>query len=1051
LQEREAQNKTTQVEVRGMRVTNDKIRKQRGLYEAPLFDRIAARKFNAYDGFTCETMHANIPAERGVFQPQQPPLDVVVYTPAASPSPVVKTNSLFKKSSGCDVTAQYALCLPWMAFQDLAFSLLPTIWEVPTAAHALWTSNTASKLRLYGLLNSTTRDTRFSPLDHSLRSNASNDDVHAVLLNPMPYLPDMCSQNPEATIYGLMGLTKDISGTHLMQLIMYTLSNNFEVFRMTGLVLELIDDPKYLFMLKDALGRQLDTMRAVAEKLLHPAIQHGRLDLLKALFESGLDVDLRVSAADNPFPTTALAHAVERNNLEMVKYLLGKGATDWSASFWSHPSRQDVRYQGSVIDLAVHKGHAELIDKFLRYMVSRPGRFPNVTLCTLRNAILLGRTNIVRLLYIYQPLLLDAAKHVPWVFYEAAVLCEDIAVSTHLVRLLRFYGLDMTAVGPAGRGSSLVAAALAPNEAMVRRLMAAKIPMDSISTGTEGCCVSTTCCCRAYEEKTHSIQGISALLVAIDRNHHDLVKVLLIHGANTKHGCGVYPIQLAAAKGDPNTIATLIRAGADFNATYRTSGHRLDYLNLPPLFIALEKRHVRAAEILYSAGASLFGYSPEDWKQPSVLALLPVIVQRGSQDFVLGITQQWFRDRQLARTYGPILVQRFGMEIVDSLTSNAMNASAQELLALLHNESQLQEIFTDMLSRDSMVRHKLIITLRDRPIVLSSQQLTRLLLAATQARLVDMVKGLLRAGADPFLLVSHCEEEYMRRLDATMDLATGESPFQRSAILGAWEITESFLDWTRGTHDLATQKQMCEAYSLALCKGHVALEQSLLAQGISWSQVGKSLGPSHLIGALQAALIQSIRSKDYVEMLRILAYHPNCTNFINPANRLGRKTPLQYVVSQDHIEYARLFLDLGADVNAAPGAEHGATALQFAAMNGNFQIIDMLIEAGADINAAPAPVGGRTAIEGAAEWGRLDMVYYLLSAGADIQNKRNYRRTIYRARTQGHCTIARMVHKWVLEKYGDAGVESPQSIMETVTESDLDAEPRENAREFGVP
>ncbi|PMD52264.1 uncharacterized protein K444DRAFT_513358, partial [Hyaloscypha bicolor E] len=60
----------------------------------------------------------------------------------------------------------------------------------------------------------------------------------------------------------------------------------------------------------------------------------------------------------------------------------------------------------------------------------------------------------------------------------------------------------------------------------------------------------------------------------------------------------------------------------------------------------------------------------------------------------------------------------------------------------------------------------------------------------------------------------------------------------------------------------------------------------------------------------------------------------------------------------------------------------GITALQGAAISGDVMLAKLLLEKGAEVNAAPSLIEGRYAIEGAAEHGRLDMVQLLLNAGA---------------------------------------------------------------------
>jgi ankyrin repeat protein len=91
------------------------------------------------------------------------------------------------------------------------------------------------------------------------------------------------------------------------------------------------------------------------------------------------------------------------------------------------------------------------------------------------------------------------------------------------------------------------------------------------------------------------------------------------------------------------------------------------------------------------------------------------------------------------------------------------------------------------------------------------------------------------------------------------------------------------------------------------------------------------------------------------------------------------------------------------------------------------------------VNDLPGKHEGRTAIEGAAEHGRLDMVRYLLEAGADIKARanQNYRRTVYRAWTEGHRTVVRMIQDWKRENYGQEDCEDVEVILESMTYDEL--------------
>ncbi|KAK0609558.1 ankyrin repeat-containing domain protein [Bombardia bombarda] len=78
-------------------------------------------------------------------------------------------------------------------------------------------------------------------------------------------------------------------------------------------------------------------------------------------------------------------------------------------------------------------------------------------------------------------------------------------------------------------------------------------------------------------------------------------------------------------------------------------------------------------------------------------------------------------------------------------------------------------------------------------------------------------------------------------------------------------------------------------------------------------------------------------------------------------------TALQEAAKQKDMEVARLLLKHGADPNlVSPLWCHGHTALQFACWNGQKEMVDILLEYGANVNAPPDPELGATALQYAA-------------------------------------------------------------------------------------
>jgi ankyrin repeat protein len=158
--------------------------------------------------------------------------------------------------------------------------------------------------------------------------------------------------------------------------------------------------------------------------------------------------------------------------------------------------------------------------------------------------------------------------------------------------------------------------------------------------------------------------------------------------------------------------------------------------------------------------------------------------------------------------------------------------------------------------------------------------------------------------------------------------------------------------------------------------------------------------------------LQIAVSNQDIETIRLLKQYNG-----NPNRIFGNMphTPLQMASRDGSKEIVELLLELGAEVNAPPAKNFGATAVQFAAIKGLLGIAHLLLEYGADVNAPPAEVGGRTALEGAAEHGRIDMVQLLLNAGANIfqeGEEAQYESAIRRASQNGHHAVRRLLESY---------------------------------------
>jgi ankyrin repeat protein len=982
-------------------------------------------------------------AELGTVRKPPTPSDIVVFTPIASPPLDTEVGTITTQPTDDNGALHYTSSTPWQQFQQLISSLTFPRWKPETQNLSIVSPYTSSRLRLGSLLSPSVDLWQPQWASRLSMPPMYGSSIHSVIVKPSPYLPKIHVTRPDRRVDGVAGLSRNMTEAGLMKLLVGLISNNFETHRMAPLVMDLTEDRRYRTMLKDLLSRKLDKVSSVssmAEKLLIPAVKHGRLDIVKMLVKSEVDVNSRVNETLATYSITALRCAVDQNERQIVAYLIDRGATDWNATFWIRQGSMSIRVKGTVLDLAIARGHYHLVEDLIKYVTSSSGMYPDVTVYTLRNTISLGRADIVQLLLNSQPILLEAAQAMPWIFYEAAAACEDVYEAITLVEMLRKKGLDMTATDASGYGSALAVASQHPNMLLVQRLIVAKFPTNGIAAGPINPYHNGIRNSECDWAMVGNIRGMSALHVAIVNAHLELVELLLNHGVDANQACGIYPIQRAALGGNPKIVVALIKAGVDVNSTYRLS--LSGQLALPALQIAIQTKRIEAAKILYSAGATLAVDDAEILEQPILGGLFPIIVEKESQEFILNVARRWLYNKKITMAYLHEFVKQSGTDLFHTFTKAGTEIAAPEPQLAVETKSWLLEFCTEILAGNWFLVVQPVLNLCGLPGGVGPQYSTRFTMMAVLSSSEDMVKVLLRAGADPFELITRTEEEELKQLEVRYGLEKHKSAFGMSLNLRTWNITETFLKWyletISGKERSFHYQQMCEAYLLALSKPCEQLRLLMLNHGINYGEIEQALGSEYVEKTLYVALIRAIKCQTYDHVGFILEHSKTCSGLINPSNRLNEHTPLQYLAMKDEIRYVRMLLDLGADVNASPKNFRGATALQFAAMNGHFEIASLLLDAGADVNAPPAAVDGRTAIEGAAEWGRLDMVHHLLEAGADVQNHSNYRRTVFRAWRNGHHTIARIIQGWKTEKDGKESCDSIGSVIQNMSLQELD-------------
>jgi ankyrin repeat protein len=103
--------------------------------------------------------------------------------------------------------------------------------------------------------------------------------------------------------------------------------------------------------------------------------------------------------------------------------------------------------------------------------------------------------------------------------------------------------------------------------------------------------------------------------------------------------------------------------------------------------------------------------------------------------------------------------------------------------------------------------------------------------------------------------------------------------------------------------------------------------------------------------------------------------------------RIGSNWFVQ-AVEYDHRDDAKMYLDLGVEIDTPTTWGQCETALIMAAGNGSIPMAELLLSRGADVNASTDY--GYTPLMGAAHHGQTEMVRWLLSLGADVYAKTDY-------------------------------------------------------------
>lgn len=975
----------------------------------------------------------------------KPSLGVVVQSPLPSPNnshsvsgSIPESSSLFRLEDYPGLEYLLLSQLPWIRLAGSVtlqeYSRIGNSFQsLPASEASLKSANQHPKL---ALLPRTQKSSELRP--EKLR-----------YLPTTPFLPSpQYNSHFDSPYKSDNAITPEFSYFNVMKRIFGLISNNLEPDEAMENVIELVikhDQARmaFGFLLK---SRQPSTI-ALAEKIIIPAICSGSIPLVRTLLDFGLDVTKHYLHHNYLRTVSILNGAVETGDEKMVEWVLSRYPSDGLQRCSNCPCAQrcECSLCWPLVRSAVETGNVTIMNMVLQRQPST-GSEEAITRCVIAAASK-GQLEMVQCLIARYPWILEKARINPLPILEATAIYTDGSMFDAMKEL----GIELFPGSNYRGGSVLTVAILAPNEALVRKLLTS-LSNNELSNETRNWRREfSPNYCNSFSDhdklvfREDNFAGMYALNAAIGRRKEMLVKALLDRGfdANLRDEFGVTPLQAAAWAGNAYVVEMLLENNADPDLIPIRIGNQLYFPKgglrlrkgkvltrakkwldptLRPLEIALDRGHWKAAQLiashstdasrlaqpgpchtspLYKAihGKLLKHYPP---RSPIFKDCIPWcgIFSKASMNDIAQLQAKGVFTHTILRTHLNISVMHHG---VDST-------------ALLFPDLLIEDRTADPEFLDAAIYHGNHIFVRDafELIRLKGHSLkaytgygpTELIIAVLQEDL-RMVELLLASGFDPHQ--SHAMLSYIQPARGHFELlifqmfCSLDTPFQvavymivfteRTEIEDLLKILQKIMEWGKRKSDDDQGVQtphLAAAYLFAKLRNCAALITVFAQQGID-----DEIFRTELLGAipsshLDVALLYHLDTgyeESLFEWLIELGAGVNASKAHFFDSRHKWRSPLQLVAECGDYTLVKKLLHLGADVNAPAGRKLGATALQFAAIQGNFEILDLLLDAGADINAPRGHYEGRTAIEGAAEWGRLDMTSYLLAKGAHVAGK----------------------------------------------------------------
>lgn len=1011
----------TLVELRGEIIPDGKVRKAIGLY-----------------GYQTT-------AERLAYRPRsQTPPDVRLFTPSSSPSPMQESVdsqqvcSLIRRpvqrSWTDDDFFVLAEATPWHQF-------IVSIRSLSTGSGDLLVlppQHNADSITIFPsgtdgpVITEVARCSQLSKwLENMLYAMYTpfivDEYFHPAFLIPAPFLPPSRDTDSNIDINAVLDLSTRSTQLEFLKYAVNLISNNFSNSCVNDAVVELLREKRNRSLLQTLIDQNLIIASAFLDHLWGPALLDVNLELLTMILDGGYDINRKIRV--HGFSTeSALQIAIEIDKEELVEFLLSKGASANEAEIHSYIGHQSSNYK-TLLELAATWGRFGLVHKLIAPWPQHEKGAPEMTMTVLSQAILHGQMDSFHVFLGHASHLRTQILTEPWSLLEVAAAQKNHKTFT---AFLEYVGIER--IDPNAKVSILAAAYISHDFDRVKMVHQMGANINSV-VGELKKILPAGWFENSISDELLGIQGMSVLHLAADACDETAVAFLIMNGANVNQICRrCCPLQIAVFKRSEVIVDLLLKAGADLSATFDQTAKVIDMfgdLHLaagrPIIQIALESGHLPVFERLFGRGIQDVSFQ----MPVSDSKLISWAIKGRNSKLVERVIHGFMATGEISPDALADCVLEFGcyegfdlISQVECLDRTAIY-SVEVLCAVVSHHDL--ECLQNFLTNASKIRG-----------ALPEEELTVAMALACNLGYFDMLHIFLKTVANPYVTPSNIIADRLlwklpvRRLTSAIEEALSASNLTLKAL-------DTLLKFSnRYEHDPATEdlwrtrlyKLCCQAIQ---SQSNVEILLRLLAEGadVNWMPRGwQSL--------LQyAADWRRVGIAKFLLSLNADANASGSSKISTP-----HSTALQMAARLPDQELFDLLLQKGANPSAPPTLSGGATAIQYAAMSGNFAFVDTLLKLGMNINEPPGDHEGRTTIEGAAEHGRLDMVRYLLQAGADVRGRTNmnYRRTVFRAWSQGYRSIVQVIQDWKLQQYGRGDCEFVGTIVETMTGDELDFE-----------